>query len=150
VTVDGAPSSGEFPAARHAIGVGLSSDVTDAELEALVRSVLLDADLDRSDITAVATIETRRDHPAVQALGWPIATFAADELAAVPTPNPSDRVANTTGTPSVAEASALLAAGDGAELFVTKRSSAHATVAIARPSAVSEIPPDQPNVQEHP
>jgi len=41
-------------------------------------------------------------------------------------------VAAAVGTPSVAEAAALLAAGAGSELIVRKRASAHATVAVAR------------------
>src|SRR5213078_4776122 len=41
-------------------------------------------------------------------------------------------VRSAVGTPSVAEAAALLAAGPGAELVVTKRTSAHAAVAVAR------------------
>ena len=58
------------------------------------------------------------------------ARYAAAALAAVEVPTPSDVVARHVGTPSVAEAAALLAAHG--ELVVTKRRSAHATCAVAK------------------
>jgi cobalt-precorrin 5A hydrolase/precorrin-3B C17-methyltransferase len=47
-------------------------------------------------------------------------------------PTPSDVVAAAVGTPSVAEAAALTAAGEGATLVVAKQRSTEATVAVAR------------------
>ena len=47
-------------------------------------------------------------------------------------PTPSAVVADAVGTPSVAEAAALLGAGPGAELIVHKQANAVATVAVAR------------------
>ena len=47
---------------------------------------------------------------AVRARDWPLAVFPAAALAAVPVPNPSEVVRAAAGTPSVAEAAALLAA----------------------------------------
>ena len=57
-------------------------------------------------------------------------TFPASRLAAVPVPNPSEVVRRAVGTPSVAEAAALIE--PGATLLAAKRASAHATVAVAR------------------
>ncbi|WP_078843483.1 cobalamin biosynthesis protein [Streptomyces albus] len=69
-------------------------------------------------------------------LGVPLVTYPAAELAAVAVPHPSRTVLGATGTPSVAEAAALLAAGPGAELLVPKSASPRATVAVAhRPAA---------------
>ena len=51
-------------------------------------------------------------------------------LAAVPVPHPSEVVRRAVGTPSVAEAAALLE--PGSVLLAAKRASAHATVAVAR------------------
>ncbi len=82
------------------------------------------------DVAAVATVEGRRDHPAIAALRLPVATFPAGvlhEAAAVPRP--------TGGHPPVAETAALLAAGAGAVLVVPKRKSARVTVAVARAAA---------------
>ena len=71
----------------------------------------------------VATIDRRADHPAVTAAagGLPVVAFPASLLAAVDVPNPSATVDEAVGTPSVAEAAALLAAGPGARLVVEKR-----------------------------
>ena len=132
MTADGAPTPGEFPATALFLGVGASSDLAPAELSDLIVVALAECSLDPCHVAAVATIDTRLDHPAVLSLGWPVTSYSAAELAAVATPNPSPAVEAAAGTPSVAEAAALLAAGPGAELIVTKRSSAHATVAIAR------------------
>jgi cobalamin biosynthesis protein CbiG len=97
--------------------------ITGALAEALVRS---------DDVQVIATLDKRRNHPALQTLGWTVLGYTATELAAVDPPTPNARVEVETGTPSVAEAAALVAAGVGGELVVTKRSSAHATVAVAR------------------
>ncbi len=66
----------------------------------------------------------------------PLVTYSADELAAVEVPNPSDAPLAAVGTPSVAEAAALV---DGGELLVPKRKSeradgqpAMATCAVVR------------------
>jgi cobalt-precorrin 5A hydrolase/precorrin-3B C17-methyltransferase len=53
----------------------------------------------------------------------------------VDVPHPSAAVAAAVGTPSVAEAAALLAAGPDARLVVAKQTSAGATVAVAQASA---------------
>jgi cobalt-precorrin 5A hydrolase/precorrin-3B C17-methyltransferase len=68
----------------------------------------------------------------VTALGLPVRAFSSAELAAVAVPSPSPAVEAAVGTPSVAEAAALLAAGPGAELVVPKQTGEQATVAVAR------------------
>ena len=70
--------------------------------------------------------------PVVTALGRPVRAFSAEELAARRRAEPERVVAAEVGTPSVAEAAALLAAGPGAELVVAKQKGATATVAVAR------------------
>jgi cobalt-precorrin 5A hydrolase/precorrin-3B C17-methyltransferase len=114
------------------LGVGSSAGAPASEIAALVDATLADAGLARASVVAVATIDLKRDEPGIVALIWPLRTFPAEALRAVAVPNPSAVVDGAVGTPSVAEAAALLAAGDDAELVVTKRSSAHATVAVAR------------------
>ena len=49
---------------------------------------------------------------AAAARGWPVVTFPASRLAAVPVPNPSEVVRRAVGTPSVAEAAALSGTAD--------------------------------------
>jgi len=116
------------------VGIGTSSGAAPAEVAALVDDALAGAGLARSSVVAVATISSKAADPAIVTLGWPVTGFSGDELAAVAVPHPSAVVREATGTSSVAEAAALLAAGDGAQLVVGKRASTHATVAVARRS----------------
>jgi cobalt-precorrin 5A hydrolase/precorrin-3B C17-methyltransferase len=83
-------------------------------------------------VAEVATIDRRAADPVVTALGLPVRAFEAGALGTVDVPSPSEVVRAAVGTPSVAEAAALLAAGPGAELVVTKQAGAQATVAVAR------------------
>jgi cobalt-precorrin 5A hydrolase/precorrin-3B C17-methyltransferase len=94
----------------------------------------------------VATIDRRAEEPAVRAVSRitespgravgddssRLRLFPAEALQRVRVPSPSATVFTAVGTPSVAEAAALLAAGSEAELVVTKRKSPHAVVAVAR------------------
>lgn len=114
------------------VGVGASSDAPADEAQALLDQVLADAGLSRDAIGIVATIDRRAADPVITSLGLPVRAFTATDLAPVEVPNPSDVVLDEVGTASVAEAAALLAAGPGSELVVTKRKAAAATVAIAR------------------
>lgn len=65
-------------------------------------------------------------------LGVSVRGYPAAALAEIAVPNPSPVVLEAVGTASVAEAAALLAAGQGAQLVVQKRASSDATVALAR------------------
>jgi cobalamin biosynthesis protein CbiG len=117
---------------RLVVGVGCSRGCPPEELAALVDAVLAKI---RGDVVTLATVDRREAEPCVVALaagrGVPLRLHSADALAEVAVPTPSDVVARHVGTPSVAEAAALLSAGPGARLAVAKRRSAHATCAIA-------------------
>jgi cobalt-precorrin 5A hydrolase/precorrin-3B C17-methyltransferase len=93
-------------------------------LERLVDQILLEHGLAPQAVTGVATVDRKADEPALvalaQARGWPLRCFPAAQLAPIVVPHPSEVVARELGTASVAEASALLAAGGGAELLVEK------------------------------
>jgi len=82
----------------------------------------------------VATIDGRVDHAAVIAAaeGRRLLAFPASLLGSVTVPNPSRPVEAAVGTPSVAEAAALLAAGPGSRLVVTKQRGPTATAAVAQ------------------
>jgi cobalt-precorrin 5A hydrolase len=75
-------------------------------------------------VRAVATIDLKRDEPALvelaDQLGVPLATYGAAELDALPMPTPSSTVHKHVGTRGVAEPAALLAAG-ARELVVPKQ-----------------------------
>ncbi|SDS16406.1 cobalamin biosynthesis protein [Actinoplanes derwentensis] len=125
------------------LGLGARSG---ADLAGPVRLALAAAGLLPDDVGVLATLDRRAAEDRVLALArehdWRIAAFTAHELAACPVPNPGRAAAVAVGTPSVAEAAALLAAGPGAELIMPKRSRAGVTVALAviqRPGFVQYI-----------
>ncbi|WP_406057291.1 Rv2231c family pyridoxal phosphate-dependent protein CobC [Streptomyces sp. NBC_01077] len=97
------------------LGVGARAGVPVDEVLALVEAVLREAGLTRADVRSLATLEARAAEPGVTGaaaeLGVPVRAFTAGELAAVPVPHPSALPLAATGTASVAEAAALLAAG---------------------------------------
>ena len=117
-----------------AVGVGASRGCPPHELAALVDAALIVAGVAAAEVRWLASADLKAGEPAVLALarehGWPLRTFATHALAAVAVPTPSTTVRRHVGTPSVAEAAALLAATPG-RLLLTKRRSAHATCAIA-------------------
>ncbi|WCB93023.1 Cobalt-precorrin-5A hydrolase [Baekduia alba] len=118
------------------VGVGASRGCPPIELEALVDASLDAAGVAAAEVMVLASVDVKGDEPAVLALAaarrWSLRFFAPAALGAVAVPTPSPVVARHVGTPSVAEASALLAAGVGAELVLAKQRSRHATCAIAR------------------
>jgi cobalt-precorrin 5A hydrolase/precorrin-3B C17-methyltransferase len=114
------------------VGVGLSTDARAEDLAEVVATALAEARLCSASVAEVATIDRRAAHEAVAALRLPVRAYGQAELSAVQVPHPSSRVAAAVGTPSVAEAAALLAAGPGATLVVPKRRGRRATVAVAR------------------
>ncbi len=113
-------------------GIGTSTGAAPEEVAGLLVDVLERHALALESIGLIATVDRRRAEPAILALGRPVRSFPADELATVAVPTPSPVVDATIGTPSVAEAAALLAAGPQAELVVAKAKNKVATVAIAR------------------
>lgn len=115
-------------------GVGASTGAPEDAVSELLDAALDHAALARASVAEVATLDRKTSEPALQALGLPLRGFTADALRAIDVPTPSAVVAEAVGTPSVAEAAALLDAGPGAELVVQKQANAVATVAIARRS----------------
>jgi cobalt-precorrin 5A hydrolase/precorrin-3B C17-methyltransferase len=114
------------------VGVGASTDSPGDAAIALLDAALAEHGLARESLACVATIDRRADDPVVTELKLPVRSFTAGVLATVDVPNPSAVVQAEVGTPSVAEAAALLAAGPDAELVVTKQVGTTATLAIAR------------------
>jgi cobalt-precorrin 5A hydrolase/precorrin-3B C17-methyltransferase len=117
------------------VGVGCSLGCPADEILGLVDTALREAGTDARAVAALATVDRRADEPGVveaaRRRGWTLMTFPAAQLAAVDVPTPSAVVAAHVGTPSVAEAAALLGAPRGT-LVLAKRRSAHATCALAR------------------
>ncbi|MFF4897641.1 precorrin-3B C(17)-methyltransferase [Streptomyces sp. NPDC001068] len=124
------------------VGVGASRGAPADEVFDLVVGALRDAGLSPASVAELATVDAKAEEPGIVAaaarLGVPLVTYPAEELAAVTVPNPSDAPLAAVGTPSVAEAAALLRGG---ELLVPKRKSdpedgrpAMATCAVVRRS----------------
>ncbi|MEU8156260.1 precorrin-3B C(17)-methyltransferase [Micromonospora sp. NPDC048986] len=121
------------------VGVGASRGVPAAEVAELLHRVLAEAGLDPASLRCLATADIKADEAGIRstvdALGVPLVTWPAARLAAVDVPHPSEVVRAAVGTPSVAEAAALLGPdgrADDATLLVGKTATAMATVAVAR------------------
>ncbi|MEU9559525.1 precorrin-3B C(17)-methyltransferase [Streptomyces fumanus] len=114
-------------------GVGASRNAPAEEVLALVEGALREAGLSPASLAELATVDAKAEEPGIVAaaerLGVPLVTYPAGELARVEVPNPSEAPLAAVGTPSVAEAAALLRGGD---LLVPKRKSAMATCAVVR------------------
>jgi cobalt-precorrin 5A hydrolase/precorrin-3B C17-methyltransferase len=121
-----------------ALGVGASRNCPPAELTALVRRALRQANLAPKAVAAVVSIDLKMDEPAVtrlaERLGVPARFFSAERLLRE-TPrlrSPSAATFRATGCYGVAEGAALAAVGRQGALIVAKRKSRNATCAIAR------------------
>jgi cobalt-precorrin 5A hydrolase/precorrin-3B C17-methyltransferase len=131
------------------VGVGASTGVTAGEAGRLIDETLAAAGLSPRSVRWLATADIKAREPGLLAAArqrrWAVVTAPAAQLATIDVPTPSEIVRAAVGTPSVAEAAALLVAEGsqeqggpgpggpgGARLVVTKRSSARATVAVAR------------------
>ncbi|MDJ1172170.1 precorrin-3B C(17)-methyltransferase [Roseofilum sp. BLCC_M154] len=122
-------SKGTFPKVQwhpRVLWVGMGCERgTDARvISGALEQVLGAAHLAEGAIAGIATLDRKADEPGLLALceakNWPLISYPAEELKGVPVPNPSALVAETVGTPSVAEAAALTAAGVS-ELVVSKQ-----------------------------
>ncbi|GAB2835558.1 hypothetical protein GCM10022221_38320 [Actinocorallia aurea] len=143
----------------YVLGVGARRGVSFQEVDSLVLQVLAEAGVRGSQVIALATVEAKAREPALRALaanrGWNMLIFPAATLARVHDAQTSETVLKAVGTPSVAEAAALLGAAGphvrdpcgapragergkgrkdlgGGVLVVPKRRSVRATVALAR------------------
>lgn len=115
------------------VGIGARPGPDAGTLVRAVRKVVGD-----SSIRCLATIDRRADEAGMTAaaadLGVPVLGFGSAELAGVDVPTPAVRAAEATGTPSVAEAAALLACArwcDRPRLLVPKTVVEGITIAIA-------------------
>jgi cobalt-precorrin 5A hydrolase/precorrin-3B C17-methyltransferase len=114
------------------LGIGASSGVSVEELDELVTTVLEQQGLSARSVSFVATVDAKANEPGILDMcartGWSLVTHPAADLAVVEVPNPSQHPLDAVGTPSVAEAAAML----HGDLVVEKTKSAMATVAVSR------------------
>ncbi len=121
------------------IGIGCERN-TCKELIANSLNNLLDSrNLSKYSIAGLATVNIKEDENGILELAkennLPIKFFNKEDLSTIIVPNPSSVVEMEIGTPSVAEASCLLAAGEESKLLEEKRifknQSGAVTIAIA-------------------
>ena len=123
------------------LGLGCDRGTPAATIIQAIEEALAACSGSLMDIGSAASIALKANEDgllqAMQHFGLAIRFYSAAELAVVPVPNPSETVRRHTGTPSVSEAAALLAAGAGAQLLLEKHrlrgpDGRNATVSIAR------------------
>ena len=127
---------------KVALGIGCDSGTPANTIAQAVDAALEQAGVNDSDVDAVASIDLKAGEPGLLQLaaarGWQIKFYPAEELSAVAVPNPSEVVRKYTGTPSVSEAAALLAAQTGMNHLLVEKyklrgpDGRNATVSIAR------------------
>ena len=124
------------------IGVGCERNTSLSLIERAIADALSSSGLAVEAVAGLTSADRKADEPALlelsQKRGWPLRTYSANQLATVEVPTPSELVRLEMGTASVAEAAALLAAGEQGCLRQPKRisqSQSHeqgaVTVAIA-------------------
>lgn len=125
------------------LGLGCSRDIEADLLEASVRAQLSEHQLAVEAVKSINSIDIKHDEVAFLALaerlGVPLLTYLADALNTQTTPNPSAVVLSKLGVPSVGEAAAQLASGNGNLLLekqkVTVASGKKHTLAVALDAA---------------
>ena len=125
-----------------ALGAGCRRGAPAAALEEALAALLRAQRLCEKSVCGVFTIDRKGDEPGLRAFcaahGWPLVTYTAAELAAVPGSfTPSDFVARTVGVDNVCERAAVRGAGGG-RLLVPKRAGGGVTLA----AAVKQFTPD--------
>ena len=127
---------------KLALGLGCDRGTPAATIEQAIADALTQIGAKIADVAAVASIDLKADEAGLAEVavrhGWTIRFYPAAELAAVNVPNPSETVRKYTGTPSVSEAAAILAAhANQSHLIIEKHKrrgpdGRNATVSIAR------------------
>ena len=124
------------------LGLGCDRGTPAATIIAAIDEALATCSASPVDIGLAASINLKaNEYGLLQAMhhfGWRLRFYSAAELATVAVPNPSETVRRHTGTPSVSEAAALLAAGNDTALLLIEKykrrgpDGRNATVSIAR------------------
>lgn len=124
------------------LGLGCDRNTPTATIAQAIGEALAAANATHADVAGVASIDLKADEVGLAEVaaqhGWTIRFYSAAALAVVEVPNPSETVRKFTGTPSVSEAAALLAArADQSHLIIEKHKlcgpdGRNATVSIAR------------------
>ncbi len=121
------------------VGIGCERNASKELIINSLNNLLESGNLSQQSIAGFATIDIKKDEKGILELAkeknLPIKFFSKEDLSTIIVPNPSNVVQNEIGTPSVAEASCLLAAGEESKLLEEKRifknQSGAVTIALA-------------------
>ena len=141
IQIDLAPDVLILRPASLFVGLGCNRGTPACEIRELVESVLTQHGLAPGSLAGFASVDLKSDEIGIKEIaadyGRKVAFFSRDRLAQVAgIRNPSAAVEKHIGIPSVCEAAALLAAGNG-NLIVPKQTTRNVTVAVARRSFTS-------------
>ena len=107
------------------IGLGCERNTSKELIEDSLQSFLASNNLSPLSIAGFASVDLKKDEKAFLEISkeknLPIKFFTSVELSKINTPNPSNVVLNEIGTPSVAEAACIMAAGEGSKLLKEKK-----------------------------
>ena len=107
------------------IGIGCERNTSKELIVNSLANLLKSRNLSKYSIAGLATVDIKKDEKGILELAdennLPIKFFSREDLSAIIVPNPSSVVEKEIGTPSVAEASCLLAAGEESKLLEEKR-----------------------------
>ncbi len=107
------------------IGLGCERNTSKELIEDSLQNFLASNNLSPLSIAGFASVDLKKDEQAILKISkennWPIKYFTTEELSRINVPNPSNVVLNEIGTPSVAEAACILAAGEGSKLLKEKK-----------------------------
>jgi len=121
------------------IGLGCERNTSKNLIANSLKKFFESSNLSPQSIAGLATIDIKKDEKGILELAeenkLPIKFFTREDLSEIIVPNPSNVVLKEIGTPSVAEASCLLAAGEASKLLKEKRifknKSGAVTIAVA-------------------
>ena len=121
------------------IGIGCERNTSKELIANSFNNLLQSRNLSKYSIAGLATVDIKKDEKGILELAeennLPIKFFNKEDLSTIIVPNPSSVVEMEIGTPSVAEASCLLAAGEESKLLeekiIFKNQSGAVTFAIA-------------------
>lgn len=114
------------------VGVGCRRGTSRELIESAIAGVLTQYGLSENQIAGIATLDRKSNETGLleycEAHRLPLSLFSVEELSAIVVPNPSiDRI----GTPSVAEAAAILASGSDRFIVPKQVIENRVTIAIA-------------------
>ncbi|NDJ23992.1 cobalamin biosynthesis protein CbiG [Nostoc sp. B(2019)] len=96
------------------VGIGCQRGTSGQLIDKAIGQVFQENQLSQSAIAGIATIDTKASEVGLLEIcrlrNWTLKTFCAEILRTVSVPNPATIIDQAVGTPSVAEASAILAA----------------------------------------